>query len=133
LAGDVVDEATAAWLADYRFGGDLYAFAEGEPYLPDTPVMVVEGSFAECVLLETLVLSVLNYDSAVAAAAARMVAVAGGRPCLEMGTRRTHEQAAVAAARAAYLAGFESSSNLEAGRRYGVPTVGTSAHAFTLV
>ena len=62
-----------------------------------------------------------------------MVAAACERPCIEMGSRRTHEEAAVAAARAAYLVGFWTTSNLEAGRRYGVPTSGTSAHAFTLL
>jgi nicotinate phosphoribosyltransferase len=62
-----------------------------------------------------------------------MVAAACGRPCIEMGARRTHEEAAVAAARAAHLVGFGSSSNLAAGQRYGVPTAGTSAHAFTLL
>ncbi len=131
-ATGVVDPDTADWLASYRFRGDVDGFAEGEPFLPDTPVLVVEGTFAECVLLETLVLSVLNHDSAVAAAGSRMVAAAGDRPCIEMGGRRTHEQAAVAAARAAYLVGFAATSNLEAARRYGVPSAGTSAHAFTL-
>jgi Nicotinic acid phosphoribosyltransferase len=62
-----------------------------------------------------------------------MTNAAGDRPCIEMGSRRTHEWAAVAAARAAYIAGFASTSNLEAGRAYGVPTTGTSAHAFTLL
>src|SRR4029453_13106294 len=66
-------------------------------------------------------------------AASRMTWWAGGRPCIEMGSRRTHEQAGVAAARAAYIAGFDATSNLEAGRRYGVPTTGTAAHAFTLL
>ncbi len=132
-AAGVVDDDTAAWLADYRFRGDIRAFAEGEPFFPGAPVLAVEGTFAESVLLETLVLSILNHDSAIAAAAARMVAAAGSRPCLEMGSRRTHEAAAVAAARAAYLAGFAASSNLEAARTYAVPSVGTSAHAFTLV
>jgi nicotinate phosphoribosyltransferase len=128
-----VDEVTADYLAGYRFGGDIHGFAEGEPFMPNTPVLVVEGTFAECVLLETLVLSVLNHDSAIAAAGARMVAAAAGRPCIDMGSRRAHEQAAVAAARAAYLAGFTATSNLEAGRRWGIPTAGTAAHAFTLV
>ena len=96
-------------------------------------MLTVRAPFAEGVLLETLALSVLNHDSAIASAAARMVAAACERPCIEMGSRRTHEEAAVAAARAAYLVGFASSSNLEAGRRYGVPTTGTSAHAFTLL
>jgi nicotinate phosphoribosyltransferase len=62
-----------------------------------------------------------------------MVTAAAGRPIIEMGSRRAHEQAAVAAARAAYLAGFASTSNLAAARRYGVPTAGTAAHAFTLL
>jgi len=134
LVGDgTIDEATADWLTSYRFTGDIHGFAEGEPYLPGTPVLVVEGTFAECVLLETLTLSVLNHDSAIAAAGARMVQAAGDRPLIEMGSRRTHEEAAVAAARAAYLVGFAATSNLEAARRWGVPTAGTAAHAFTLV
>ncbi|OAA26003.1 nicotinate phosphoribosyltransferase [Frankia sp. EI5c] len=128
----VVDADTVDWLASYRFSGDIDGFAEGEPFFPETPVLVVEGTFAECLLLETLVLSVLNHDSAIAAAGARMVAAAGDRPCLEMGGRRTHELAAVAAARAAYIVGFAGTSNLEAARGYGVPSAGTSAHAFTL-
>jgi nicotinate phosphoribosyltransferase len=131
--GRVVDAPTLRWLAGYRFTGDIRGYGEGEAYLPSSPVLTVEGTFAEAVILETLVLSVLNHDSAVAAAASRMTTAAGDRPCLEMGSRRTHEQAAVAAARAAYLAGFAGTSNLAAGARYGVPTMGTAAHAFTLV
>src|SRR3954447_25434596 len=130
---EVIDGATAEWLGGFRFSGSIWGLAEGDAYFPDTPVLVVESTFAEAVLLETLVLSVLNHDSAIAAAASRMVVAAHGRPCLEMGSRRTHEEAAVASARAAYVAGFTGTSNLEAGRRYGIPTIGTSAHAFTLL
>ncbi|MEO7058834.1 MAG: nicotinate phosphoribosyltransferase [Lapillicoccus sp.] len=129
----VVDDATCDWLADYRFSGDISGYAEGECYFPGSPVLVVEATFAEGVVLETLVLSILNHDTAIASAASRMTAAAGGRPCIEMGSRRTHEEAAVAAARAAYIAGFSATSNLEAGRRHGVPTTGTAAHAFTLL
>ncbi|MEU8000290.1 nicotinate phosphoribosyltransferase [Catellatospora sp. NPDC049111] len=129
----VVDEQTAAWLADYRFQGDLDGYAEGELFFPGSPIMTVSGTFAECVVLETLILSVLNHDCAIAAAAARMVTAARGRPLIEMGSRRAHEEAAVASARAAYLAGFASTSNLAAGLRYGIPTAGTAAHAFTLL
>jgi len=129
----VVSAPTLEWLAGYRFRGQLIAYREGELYFPESPVVTVRGGFAEAVVLETLVLSVLNYDSAVASAAARMVQAAEGRPLLEFGSRRAHEQAAPAAARAAYVAGFAATSNLEAGRRYGIPTRGTSAHAFTLV
>ena len=132
-AQGLTDARLLDWLADFRFTGDVEGYAEGELFFPGSPVLTVRAPFAEGVLLETLVLSVLNHDSAIASAAARMVGAACERPCIEMGSRRTHEQAAVAAARAAYLVGFAASSNLEAGRRYGVPTTGTSAHAFTLL
>ncbi|MFF6869411.1 nicotinate phosphoribosyltransferase [Streptomyces sp. NPDC090109] len=129
----IVDEPTLEWLSRYRFTGDVWGYPEGEVYFPGSPVLRVEGSFAECVLLETVILSILNHDSAIAAAASRMSAVAGGRGLIEMGARRTHELAAVAASRAAYVGGFDSTSDLAAGFRYGIPTVGTSAHAFTLL
>ena len=132
-SANVIDDVTRDWLAAYRFSGSIDSYAEGEVYFPGSPVLTVEGSFAECVVLETLVLSILNHDSAVATAAARMVSVAESRPCIEMGSRRTHEEAAVASARAAYIGGFSASSNLAAGRRWGIPTAGTAAHAFTLV
>ncbi|MEU9243451.1 nicotinate phosphoribosyltransferase [Streptomyces sp. NPDC048385] len=130
---NIVDGPTLEWLAGYRFGGDIWGYPEGEVYFPGSPVMRVEGSFAECVLLETVVLSILNHDSAIAAAASRMSSAAGDRPLIEMGARRTHELAAVAASRAAYVGGFATTSDLAAGFRYGIPTVGTSAHAFTLL
>ncbi|TQL53239.1 nicotinate phosphoribosyltransferase [Subtercola boreus] len=130
---EVVRPATLDWLADYRFSGTIRGYREGELYFPGSPILTVEASFAEGVILETLVLSVLNYDSSVAGAAARMVSAAAGRPLAEMGSRRTGERSAVAAARAAYIAGFAATSNLEAGRSWGVPTMGTAAHAFTLL
>jgi nicotinate phosphoribosyltransferase len=129
----IVDATTAEWLAGFRFQGEIEGYAEGELFFPGSPILTVSGTFAECVLLETLVLSVLNHDSAIAAAAARMVTAARGRGMIEMGSRRAHEEAAVAATRAAYLAGFSSTSNLAAGMRYGIPTAGTAAHAFTLL
>jgi nicotinate phosphoribosyltransferase len=130
---DFLDRETLAYLADYEFTGDVDGYPEGELYFPGSPVLSVHGTFGECVVLETLALSIFNHDTAIASAAARMVSAAQNRPLIEMGSRRTHEQAAVAAARAAYIAGFGGSSNLEAQRRYGVPALGTSAHAFTLL
>lgn len=129
----VVHDDTLDWLEAYRFSGTIRGYAEGELYFPGSPILVVEGGFAESVMLETLALSVFNYDSAVASAAARMVSAAAGRPLSEMGSRRTGERSAVAAARAAVIAGFGATSNLEAGRVWGVPTMGTAAHAFTLL
>jgi nicotinate phosphoribosyltransferase len=129
----IVDDRMCEWLAGYRFSGDIDGYAEGDVYFPGSPILIVEAPFGEAVLLETLALSILNHDSAIAAAASRMTNAATGRPCIEMGSRRTHEEAAVAAARAAYVAGFAATSNLEARHRYGIPSTGTSAHAFTLV
>ncbi len=129
----VVDDQTLDWLAEFRFSGDIWGYAEGDAYFPGSPLVVVQSSFAEAVLLETLLLSIFNHDSAVASAASRMTVAADGRPCIEMGARRTHEWSAVAAARAAYIAGFTTTSNLQAGIDYGVPTAGTAAHSFTLL
>ncbi|MDZ5078617.1 nicotinate phosphoribosyltransferase [Nesterenkonia sp. HG001] len=134
LAGHrIVDDATVDFLREYRFSGSIHGYAEGEVFFPHSPVLRVEASFAEATLLETFVLSVLNHDSAIASASSRMTVAAGERPCVEMGSRRTQEHSAVAAARAAVITGFSATSNLEAGRRWGLPTLGTAAHAFTLL
>jgi nicotinate phosphoribosyltransferase len=129
----VVDDAAAEFMRTYHFGGSVHGYPEGEVFFPNSPILTVRGTFAEAIVLETVVLSVLNHDAAIAAGAARMVTAAHGRPIIEMGSRRTHERAAVAAARAAYIAGFASTSNLAAGRIHGIPTGGTAAHAFTLL
>ena len=133
LGHKIVDAPTADYLANYQFRGSIWGYGEGDLFFPGSPLVIVEGSFAEAVVLETLLLSIYNYDSAVASAASRMTLMAEDRPCIEMGSRRINEQAAVVAARAAYVAGFASTSNLEAGRRYGIPTTGTAAHSFTLL
>ena len=130
---DFCNTQTLDFLREFRFAGDIDGYAEGELYFPNSPVLSVSGTFAECVLLETLALSIFNHDTAIASAAARMVSAAAGRTLIEMGSRRTHERAAVASARAAYLAGFDGTSNLEASRTYGVPALGTSAHSFTML
>jgi nicotinate phosphoribosyltransferase len=132
LDHDVVTARAADYLRNFRLSCDVQAYREGEPYFPGSPVLTVRGELGQALILETLVLSVLNHDSAIASAAARMAVAADGRPLIEMGSRRTHERAAVATARAAYLAGFAATSNLAAGQHFGIPTVGTAAHAFTL-
>jgi len=129
----IADDALSEWLADYRFTGSIWGYPDGEAYFPNSPILIVEGGFAETVVVETLALSIYNYDCAVASAASRMALMAGTRPCIEMGSRRTNEWSAVGAARAAYIAGFASTSNLQAGARYGVPTAGTAAHSFVLL
>ena len=132
-AAGVADDTTLDYLRGYRFSGTIRGYAEGECYFAGSPLLTVEGTFAEACILETLALSIYNYDCAVASAASRMIIAAHGRPCVDFGARRAHERAAVAAARASVVGGFVGTSDLEAGMRYGIPTVGTSAHSFTLL
>ncbi|PAT14537.1 nicotinate phosphoribosyltransferase [Corynebacterium sp. NML 120412] len=132
-AADFLSDEAKDYLANYRFSGDIDGYREGDIYFPYSPIMTLRGTFAECVILETVILSILNSDSAVASAASRMASAADGRPIIEMGSRRTHEQSAVTAARAAYIAGFEATSNMEASLRYGIPPSGTAAHSWTLL
>lgn len=132
LKTHAITSEAAEYFSQWKFTGNIYAYREGDVFWPNSPVVRVEAPFGEAVVLETLLLSILNHDSAIASAAARMVLAANGRPIIEMGSRRTHEEAAVSVARTAYIEGFSSTSNLEAGFRYGIPTTGTAAHAFTL-
>lgn len=129
----IVSAETIKWLENFTFTGTIKGYREGEMFFPNSPVLEVEGTFGECTLLETLLLSILNYDSAVASAASRMVSAADDRPCMDMGSRRTNESSAIAAARAAAVGGFQGTSNLRAAQLYGLNVIGTSAHCFTLV
>ncbi|MDN6025962.1 nicotinate phosphoribosyltransferase [Bifidobacterium mongoliense] len=129
----IVSRETIDWLEHFQFSGRISGYREGEMFFPNSPILQVEGTFAECVLLETLLLSVLNYDSAVASAASRMVTSAKDRPCMDMGGRRTNESAAVAASRAAIVGGFQGTANLLAAKMYDLPAIGTAAHCFTLL
>ena len=125
---------TLDYLANYHFSGSIHGYRDGEVYFPYSPLITVDSTFGEALILETILLSVVNHDSAVASAAARMAATAQsqGRTTIEGGARRTHEQAGVSASLAAFIAGIDVTSNLEAGRRFDIPTAGTTMHAFTL-
>lgn len=127
-----ISEVGAERLRAWEFRGEIWGYQEGELWFPYSPILTIEATFGEAVLLETLILSILNGDSAVAAAASRITDASGGA-VIDMGSRRANEEAAVAAARAAYIGGVDATSNLEAGRRYAVPTAGTAAHAYTLL
>ncbi|MDD7384903.1 MAG: nicotinate phosphoribosyltransferase [Actinomycetaceae bacterium] len=130
---NILHDETLDFLKNYHFSGNVYGYPEGELYFPYSPIFTVEGTFAQACVLETVVLSILNHDSAVATAASRMTMAAHGRPCMDFGARRTHEEAAIHAARAAMIAGFVGTSDLEAGMRYDIPISGTAAHSFTLL
>lgn len=119
-------------LESFRFKAKVWAVPEGRLCYPKTPLVRVEGTLAEAQLVETLLLSIYNHDTRVASKCSRIVHAAAGRPCFEFGTRRTHERAAVDAARAAFIAGFVATSNEEAARSHGIPVAGTMAHAFLL-
>ena len=121
-----ISDETAKWLENYHFSGTIRAYREGETYFSQSPIVQVEGTFGECVLLETLFLSVLNYDTAVAAAASRMTSAAGGRNCVDMGGRRTEEHSAIAASRSAIIGGFTGTANIAASIKYGLNCIGTA-------
>ena len=132
-AEKIVSDDALDYLKNFHFTGSIRGYAEGECYFPGSPLLTVEGTFAECTMLETLLLSILNHDCAIASAASRMTIAAHGRPCMDMGARRGHERAAVSAARAAIIGGFAGTSDLEAAKRYGIRAIGTAAHSFTLL
>ena len=121
-------------LASFRFRGNVWAMPEGTVFFPNEPVMRVTGTLLEAQLVETLLLSIVNFQSTIASKAARVAIAADGRAKLaEFGSRRAHgPQAAFWVARAAYLAGFDSTSNVLAGQRLGIPVVGTMAHSFIM-
>jgi nicotinate phosphoribosyltransferase len=128
----IISDAVRKYFYDFKFNGRIWAYKEGGMFFPYSPVVRVEGTFAECILLETLVLSIMNHDSAIASAASRFRCAAGKALLVEMGSRRTDEESAVHAARAAYIGGFDMTSNMEANRRYSIPVAGTHAHAWVL-
>lgn len=121
------------YLKDFRFNGDLWAMAEGEIVFAGEPLIKVVGTLPEVHIAETLTLSVLNYNVHIASKAARIVLAARGRTLLEFGTRRTHHEAALDAARAAYLTGFSATSNLRASEKFGIPNAGTMSHMWVML
>ena len=124
--------AFQGYLRAFRFTGDLWALPEGTPAFENEPLLRIRAPLIEAQMVETFVLSVMNHATMVASKAARIVRAAGTAVVVEFGTRRTHPDAAVDAARAAYAVGFAATSNVEASRRYGIPVLGTAAHMWTM-
>jgi nicotinate phosphoribosyltransferase len=121
------------YLRRYRFSGDVWALPEGTPFFPNEPVLRVTAPLGQAQLLETALLAIVNFETSVASKAARLVAAAAGRAVIEFGGRRAHgPDAAVLAARAAFVGGCASTSFVEAGRQFGIPLSGTMAHAWIL-
>ncbi len=120
-------------LADFRFHGDVWAVPEGTPVFAGEPLLRVTAPLAEAQIVETYLITTLTIQTMVASKAARVVIAAQGRPIFDFGSRRAHgPQAGLLAARAAYLGGCVGTSNAEAGRLLGIPTMGTQAHAWVM-
>ncbi len=114
-----------------RFTGDVWAMPEGTPFFENEPILRITAPLIEAQLVETTLLAIINFQTLVASKAARVVLAADGRSVMEFGTRRAHgPDAALHAARAAYIVGCSATSNVEAGRRFGIPLAGTMAHAW---
>jgi nicotinate phosphoribosyltransferase len=121
------------YLRSFRFSGDVWAMPEGTPFFPMEPILRVSAPIIEAQLVETALLAVMNFQTSVASKGVRMIHAAAGRAVMEFGARRAHGlDAALLAARAAYLAGCSGSSYVEAGRQFGIPLLGTMAHSWVL-
>ncbi|MCZ0717508.1 nicotinate phosphoribosyltransferase [Aerococcus kribbianus] len=118
------------YLADYQFQGTIRSMLEGEVCFANEPLMQIEGSLADCQLVETAILNIVNFQTLIATKASRVRNVCGDDTLAEFGARRAQElDAALWGARAAYIGGFDSTSNVRAGKQFGVPISGTHAHA----
>ena len=120
------------YLRGFRFRGDVWAMPEGTIAFENEPLLRVEADLGEAQLVETFLLSCINHQTMIASKAARIVLALKGRTALEFGSRRTHYEAAVDVARAAWIAGFEATSNVAAFDAFGIPARGTMAHMFIM-
>ena len=120
------------YLRGFRFDGDVWAMPEGTVFFEQEPLVRITAPIIEAQIVETFLLSALNHATMVASKAARVVLAAGPASVVEFGSRRTHPDAAVDAARAAYAVGFAGTSNVEAGMAHGIPVTGTAAHMWTM-
>ena len=121
------------YLADLKFTGEVWAIAEGRIFFTDEPVLEITAPVIQAQIAETLVINQVHLQSLIATKAARCVHAAGGRPVVDFALRRTHGiDAGMKVARASYLAGFAGTSNVMAGKNYGLPIVGTMAHSFVM-
>jgi len=122
------------YLENYRFSGDIYAVNEGKIIFENEPLIQVEANLPDAQILETLIINIIHFQTLIASKAARSFIVSGGKRVIDFGFRRAHGiEAGVYAARAAYIAGIDSTSNLEAGKNFGIPVVGTMAHSYVMV
>lgn len=121
------------YLPGFRFTGDVWAVAEGEPVFPNEPLLRVTAPLVEAQIVETALLATVLFQTSVASRASRMVRAAAGRPVYEFGARRAHgAEAGMLAARAAFVGGCAGTSNVEAGLAFDLPLAGTMAHSWVM-
>nr|VFK79924.1 MAG: nicotinate phosphoribosyltransferase [Candidatus Kentron sp. SD] len=119
------------WLRDFRFTGDIHAMPEGTPVFANEPILEVVAPLPQAQIIETLVMNQIQLQTMLASKAQRVVAAARGRPVVDFASRRMHGiDAALKGARAFYIAGVSATSNVLAGKRYGLPLAGTMAHSY---
>jgi len=124
------DEEFLRYLQDFRFSGKIFSAREGDIVFPVRPVLTVEAPLIEAQIIETLLLNILNYQTLIATKASRMRQTAGDRTLIDFGMRRAHGPAAHHASRAAFIGGFNATSNVLSGKEFGIPVSGTMAHSF---
>ena len=121
------------YLSRFRFSGEVWAMPEGTVFFPGEPVLRVTGPAIEAQIAETFLLAAINFQAMIASKAARIVQAAAGRPVIEFGSRRAHGmEAGVLAARAAVIGGCQGTSNVAAGKQFGIPVYGTQAHSWIM-
>ncbi|MFP4108288.1 MAG: nicotinate phosphoribosyltransferase [Desulfonatronovibrio sp.] len=128
---DKFSEDFLNWLRDFRFTGQVRAVAEGTPVFPNEPILEVKAPIAQAQLIETFVMNQIHLQTILASKVQRLVKAAGDRPIVDFGARRMHGiDAALKGARAFYIGGLAATSNVLAGKRYGIPVTGTMAHSY---
>ena len=128
-----IDEGFFRYLRELRFTGDVWAIPEGTVFFANEPLLRVTAPIIEAQIIETYLLSTINFETLIATKASRVVQSARGRDVVEFGARRAHgPEAALLAARSSYIGGCEGSSNVLAGFKFGIPTYGTMAHSFVM-
>jgi putative nicotinate phosphoribosyltransferase len=118
------------YLEKFRFTGNIYSSQEGDLVFPVSPILQIEANIIEAQIIETLLLNILNFQTLIATKASRMRQAAEGRTLIDFGLRRAQGPGGYYASRAAFIGGFDSTSNVVAGRDFGIPVSGTMAHSF---
>ncbi|MCL2833257.1 MAG: nicotinate phosphoribosyltransferase [Treponema sp.] len=129
----IFEEGFLRYLSEFRFNGTLWSFDEGSVIFPNEPIIRVEGGLLECQLIEGMLLNTVNFQSLIATKTARVWLASGRGTVMEFGLRRAQgRDGAMSASRAAYIGGAQGTSNVRAGKEFGIPVLGTMAHSWIM-